>query len=269
MHEPEILFDVDDRVGILTLNRPRSLNSLTLDSTRALLGMLRDIGSDHSLRALVVTGAGRGFCAGWQLDGEELPGLPGESLGVRQAHLMAEYFNPVIQALHDLPVPVVAAVNGVSAGGGVGIALGADVAVAAESASFVLTYAPRLGLLPDLGLTWKLPRLIGWARTQAVTLLGERVTATEAAQWGMIWRAVPDADLRATAMALAVRMAASPPGIARELRYAHEAAQQRDLAAQMDYERARQRVLLDAPAFREGVAAFREKRMPDFHGDEP
>jgi 2-(1,2-epoxy-1,2-dihydrophenyl)acetyl-CoA isomerase len=261
----DIQFEQVDGVGVLTLNRPASLNSLSLQSIRALLARLQAIGSDDSLRSLVITGAGRGFCAGWQLDEDGVPGLPEESLGVRQAHLMAEYFNPVIQALHDLPIPTVAAINGVAAGAGVSIALGADIALASESASFVLTFSPKLGLLPDLGATWKLPRLLGWARAQAITMLGDRIGAAEAAQWGMVWRAVPDPELRTIALELAVRLAASPPGICREVRHAYEAAQQRDLAAQMEYERLRQRELLDSPAFREGMAAFQDKRTPQFH----
>lgn len=254
-------------IGVLTLNRPESLNSLSLATIRSLLDTLRDAASDTSLKALIVTGAGRGFCAGWQLDESGVPGLPDESLGVRQAHLMEEYFNPVIQALHDMPVPTIAAVNGVCAGAGVSIALATDVVLAAQSASFVITFAPKLGLIPDLGATWKLPRLIGWARAQAVTMLGDRIRAEEAASWGMIWRCVADAELNDAAMAAAKRLAAGPPGICREVRLAYHAAQFNDLPSQMNYERLRQRELLDRPSFSEGLKAFREKRVPNF--DEP
>lgn len=256
-------------VAVITLNRPELLNSLSLNAIKALLRTVREVGTDPSVRALVITGAGRGFCAGWQLDLDGVPGLPEESLGVRQAHLMAEYFNPLIQALHDLPIPTVAAVNGVCAGAGVSIALACDIAVAAESASFVLTFAPKLGLVPDLGATWKLPRLLGWARAQAITMLGDRIRAVEAAQWGMVWRCLPDAELQEAAMALAARLGKAPPGSCREVRHAYEAAQTRDLAAQMEYERLRQRDLLDSPSFGEGVLAFSEKREPDFHSGQP
>lgn len=270
MSEPQ---DVQcERIGgvtVVTLNRPELLNSLSLDAIKALLRTVREVAADRTVRALVITGAGRGFCAGWQLDLDGVPGLPGESLGVRQAHLMAEYFNPLIQALHDLPIPTVAAVNGVCAGAGVSIALACDIAVAAESASFVLTFAPRLGLVPDLGATWKLPRLVGWARAQAITMLGERIRAAEAAQWGMVWRCFPDAELREAAMALAERLSKAPPGSCREVRHAYEAAQTRDLAAQMEYERLRQRDLLDSLFFEEGVRAFSEKREPNFNRDQP
>ena len=252
-------------VSILTLDHPASLNSLSLGTIKQLLIVIHALAQDDKTRALLITGAGRAFCAGWLLDESGVPGLPDVSFGVRQSHLMEEYFNPVIQALYDLPIPIIAAVNGVCAGAGVSIALAADIVVAAEDASFVLTFAPRLGLIPDLGATWKLPRLLGWARAQAVTLLGDRISAADAVQWGMIWRSFPPDELRGAAMALAARLADTPPGICREVRHAYHAAQTRDLAEQMDYERLRQRELLDAPSFREGVAAFQQKRTPRFY----
>ena len=252
-------------VAVLTLNRPESLNSLSLDAIKALLAQLRGVASDTSIRALVITGAGRGFCAGWQLDDQGVPGLPDESFGVRQSHLMEEYFNPVIQALHDLPIPSLAAVNGVCAGAGVSIALAADIVIASDTASFVLTFAPKLGLVPDLGASWKLPRLIGWARAQAITMLGERVSAETAERWGMIWRQVAASTLVDETMATASRLAQMPPGVGREVRQAFDAAQLNSLAAQMDHERLRQRELLDQPSFLEGLCAFQEKRNPNFH----
>lgn len=261
----DIQLTCDGGIAILAFNRPQTLNSLSLDAIKALLLALRQIHADPTVRALLITGTGRGFCAGWQLDESGVPGLPDESFGVRQAHLMAEYFNPVIQTLHDLRIPTIAAINGVCAGAGVSIALAADIVIAAESASFVLTFAPKLGLVPDLGATWKLPRLIGWARAQAVTLLGDRVRAAEAAEWGMIYRAVADDELQATARTLAARLADGPPIIAYEVRHAYHAAQFHTLAKQMDYERLRQRELLDTESFQEGLRAFREKRIPNFH----
>lgn len=262
-----IRLERDGAVMRLTLDRPASLNSLSLDAIKQLLAEIRALARDPQTRALLITGVGRAFCAGWQLDESGVPGLPDESFGVRQSHLMEEYFNPLIQALHDLPIPVVAAVNGVCAGAGVSLALAADIVVAAQDASFLLTFAPKLGLVPDLGATWKLPRLLGWARAQAVTLLGDRISAAEAVQWGMIWRSFPPDELQGAAMALALRLAEAPPGICREVRHAYHAAQTRDLATQMDYERLRQRDLLDAPSFREGLQAFQEKRAPNFYPD--
>ena len=255
----------DCGLAVLTLNRPESLNSLSLDTIKALLATLRTLAADNTLRVLLITGAGRGFCAGWQLDGQGVPGLPDETLGQRQSQLMEAWFNPVIQALHDLPVPTVAAVNGVCAGAGVSIALAADIVLAADSAGFVLTFAPKLGLVPDLGASWKLPRLIGWARAQAVTMLGERIDAATAERWGLIWRSVAAAALGEEARATARRLADAPPGICREVRHTYEKAQLQDLAAQMDHERRLQGTLLDKPSFDEGVRAFQEKRTPQFH----
>jgi 2-(1,2-epoxy-1,2-dihydrophenyl)acetyl-CoA isomerase len=268
MRQDDILLSRQGAVALLSLNRPHVLNSLSLKTIQALLTEIRSIADDPSIRALVVTGEGRGFCAGWQLEADAVPGIDGESLGVRQGHLMAEYFNPLIQALHELPQPTLAAVNGVCAGAGVSLALACDVVLIATSASFVLTFAPKLGLIPDLGATWKLPRLIGWARAQAVTMLGERITAAQAEQWGMVWGQVPDADLRRVAFETADRLARVAPGTCREVRLAYESAQTRDLVDQMECERRRQRVLLDAPAFAEGVAAFQQKREPEFFKDQ-
>ena len=151
---PGMALTRDGAVLTLTLDRPASMNSLSLDTIKQLLRELRALAHDDQVRALIITGAGRAFCAGWQLDESGVPGLPDESFGVRQSHLMEEYFNPVIQSLHDLPVPIIAAVNGVCAGAGVSIALAADIVIAAEEASFVLTFAPKLGLVPDMGATW-------------------------------------------------------------------------------------------------------------------
>jgi len=260
-----LLLTRDGNVAVLTLNRPDSLNSLSLQAVKDLLKTLRTLHADDSVQALLVTGAGRGFCAGWQLEEGGVPGLPEESFGVRQAHLMAEYFNPVIQAFHDLPFPVVAAVNGPCAGAGVSIALAADIVLAAESAYFMLTFAPRLGLIPDLGATWKLPRLIGWARAQAATLLGDKMAAADAAASWVIWRCLPDDSLITEAIALASRRSKGPPSIAREVRHAYHASSNNSLAEQLDYERLRQRDLLDSPAFSEGLKAFAEKRSPDFY----
>jgi 2-(1,2-epoxy-1,2-dihydrophenyl)acetyl-CoA isomerase len=245
----DILLRVQDHIATLTFNRPQSLNSLSLGSIQALLQQLRELSVRRDVRALVLTGQGRGFCAGWQLDMDQVPGIEGESLGVRQSHLMAEYFNPVIETLNDCPFPTLAAVNGVCAGAGVSLALACDVVIAHQSASFVMTFAPRL---------------VGWARAQATALLGERISAEQAAQWGMIWRATSDGDFQTAIAETATRLSLGPPGIAKEVRHAHQAAQTHSLNQQLDFERQRQRVLLDSPHFLEGVAAFAQKREPKF-----
>jgi 2-(1,2-epoxy-1,2-dihydrophenyl)acetyl-CoA isomerase len=260
-----LLLERSGSVAVLTLNRPGTLNSLSLGAIKEMQSALRSLRAEPNVRAVLITGAGRGFCAGWQLDDHGIPGLPDESLGVRQSHLMEEYFNPLIEAIDDLPIPSVCAVNGVSAGAGVSLALACDIVLAADTASFVLTFAPRLGLVPDLGVSWKLPRLIGWARAQAVTMLGDRVDAETAERWGLVWRQLPAASLKEEALALAKRLADAPPGVCREVRKTFAAAQINDLRRQMDHERLRQRELLDAPAFSEGLQAFRDQREPNFH----
>lgn len=265
LDEPELIIDRNGPVCTIRLNRPERLNSLSLEGIKALLTALEGIALDETVRVLILTGSGRGFCAGWHLDDGGVPGLSDESLGVRQSHLMEEYFNPVIAALHEVPVPTVAAINGICAGAGVSLALATDIAVAARSASFVLTFAPKLGIIPDMGATWKLPRSIGWARAHAVTLLGERITAATAAEWGMIYRVVDDGELGTDVAALAEKLQAAPPRVALEVRRAYHAAQLNSLPAQMDYERLRQRELLDSDAFNEGLRAFRAKREPRFH----
>jgi 2-(1,2-epoxy-1,2-dihydrophenyl)acetyl-CoA isomerase len=265
MTKHDLTVSQDDHIATVTINRPETLNSLTLGAIKELLELLHRISQDPDIRALVITGSGRAFCAGWQLDESGVPGLPEESLGVRQSHLMEEYFNPVIAAFHDLPIPCVAAINGVCAGAGVSIALAADIVVAAKSASFVLTFSPKLGLIPDLGASWKLPRLVGWARAQAATLLGDRISAADAEQWGMIWRCVENDALCNEASGIARRLASGPPGVAREVRHAYHASQSNGLIAQMDYERLRQRELLDRPSFKEGLKAFADKRAANFY----
>jgi 2-(1,2-epoxy-1,2-dihydrophenyl)acetyl-CoA isomerase len=254
-----------DGVVVLTLNRPAVLNNLSLDTIKEILHSIQMISSNGSARALLITGEGRAFCAGGELSADG-PGLAGDSLGKRQSVLMDEYFNPLIRALHDLPIPIIAAINGVAAGAGVSFALTADLVIAARSASFLLTFAPRLGIIPDLGATWKLPRLVGWARALGMTVTGEKLAAQTAAEWGLIWKCVDDDELMPVAMKLAAQLAAGPPGIFREVRHALAAAQLNDLPAQLSYEAAKLGTLLDTPAFTEGVAAFQAKREPDFGG---
>lgn len=264
MSEQNIIVEHIDGVAVLTLNRPAVLNNLSLAAIQEMLHAVREIARTGSARALLITGAGRGFCAGGELSSGGGASLDGDSLGARQTQLMKEYYLPLIHALHDLPIPIVAAVNGVAAGAGVSLALAADIVIAARSSSFVLTFAPRLGLIPDLGATWKLPRLIGWTRAMAMTMTGEKVAAQTAVEWGMIWKCVDDAELMPAALKLASGLAAGPKGIFREVRNAYAAAQFNDLPAQLEYETERLRELLDTPALKEGIAAFREKREPDF-----
>jgi 2-(1,2-epoxy-1,2-dihydrophenyl)acetyl-CoA isomerase len=253
----------DGDVAILTLHVPSRLNPLTLDIQRGLRAHLAHLREDRTVRALVLTGAGKAFCVGADLSSMG-PAEAGGSLGQRTADTMAALSNRLIADLRALPFPVVSAVNGPTAGAGVGLALAADVVVAARSAYFYLPFMPRLGIVPDLGTTWFLERSVGRARAVALTLLGDRLSAEQAAQWGLVWACVDDASLREEAMAIARRLARLPAHAAQEIRAAYELAGTQPLEAQMHYEAERQRELIDRPEFAEGVKAFGEKREPVF-----
>ena len=256
-----ILFDVTGGVARLTLNRPDRLNSFNTamhGEVRAALGSLN--GSDA--RVLVLTGAGRGFCAGQDLgDRAVAPGGGAVDLG----ESIEKNYKPLVMALRNLPMPVIAAINGVAAGAGANIALACDMVIAAKSASFVQAFA-KLGLVPDSGGTWFLPRLIGNARAMGLAFLGDKLPAEQAAQWGLIWRCVEDAELAPTVDALAQQLAAAPTrGLARTKQAIYESSG-RTLEAQLDVERDYQRELGYSADYAEGVAAFTQKRPPQFTG---
>jgi 2-(1,2-epoxy-1,2-dihydrophenyl)acetyl-CoA isomerase len=256
-----ILFSVDAGIARLTLNRPDKLNSFNTQmhgEVRDALGQLPGSGA----RVLVLTGAGRGFCAGQDLgDRAVVPGSAAVDLG----ESIDKYYKPLVLALHGLPMPVIAAVNGVAAGAGANIALACDIVIAAHSASFVQAFS-KLGLLPDSGGTWTLPRLVGQARSLGLTLLGERLPAETAAAWGMIWQCVADAELGSTVDALARQLAAAPTRGLAWTKAAIRGGWQRSLAEQLDVERDAQRELGRSSDYAEGVAAFIEKRTPRFTG---
>lgn len=260
MEFQNIALKIEDGIGLVTLNRPEILNSLDVPLARELRAALAQVRQRRDVRAVILTGSGRGFCAGAQLSEASGP----ETTGQRGSRAMKEDFNPLILDLLALPVPVVTAVNGVAAGAGASIALAADVVVAAQPAYFLLPFAPRLGIVPDLGATWVLPRLIGRSRAHALTLLGDRLPAPTAAEWGLIWKCVPLESLMGEAFALARQLGAGPRHIVGEVRRAFDAAESNDLPAQLEYERLRQEVLLDKEEYREGVRAFLEKREPVF-----
>ena len=241
-------------VAAVTLNRPRALNALSRGLLEDLRAAFAAVAKDRAVRAVLLAGAGKSFCAGADLS----PAEPGG------ADLLGGLMNPLVLAIRNCPVPVVCAVQGAVAGGGGGIALAADVVLAARSAYFYIPQMSRLGLLPDLGLTWFLPHRIGPARATALTLMGDRLPAPQAVEWGLIWRCCEDAQLMDEAVATARRLAQGPAHAALETRQAFDAAQGNDLAAQLDHEAQRQRVLGSREAFREGVQAFREKRAPRF-----
>ncbi len=261
-----ILVETVGGVATLTLNRPASLNSLNkglIDDTRA---ALRALSHDQNVRALIVTGAGRGFCAGADLANAGFNDGVQRSVGEGISHSMEIGYNPLIRDLTGFPKPVVVAVNGVAAGGGVGVALGGDIVLAAKSAYFVQVFGPKLGLVPDVGCTWFVPHLLGRARARALAMLGDRLPAEKAAEWGLIWAAVDDAHLMTEARAIAERLAKGPTRAFGEIKRVLDAATENTLDQQIELERRTQRMLGDTDDFREGVTAFLTKREPQFKG---
>lgn len=260
-----VLYAADDGVATLTLNLPGKLNPIALDLQHALREAIARVRDDLNVRAVVLTGAGKAFCVGADLSA--LRPIEGDqSLGEQTAHWMQSVSHPLLEELRALPVPVVCAINGAAAGAGVGLALAGDVVLAARSAYFYLPFLPRLGIVPDIGCTWFLPRLVGPARAMGMSLLDERLPAERAAQWGLIWACVDDEALQTEAKHIAQRLAGLPAHAVVEARRAFEASARHTLAEQLHYESERQRALIDGPSFAEGVAAFLEKRAPEFRG---
>ena len=253
---------VEKRAGyrLLTLNRPDRLNALTAAMGDALLAALQDAEGDPECRAILLTGAGRGFCAGQDLT--EV--TPGEA-GPPDLKPLLDGYNAVIRKLRALEMPVVCAVNGIAAGAGANLALACDIVVAAKSASFLQAFA-RIGLIPDVGGTWFLPRLVGAARARGLALLAEPLPAERAAEWGLIWQAIDDDKVMDTAQALAARLAQGPTiGLALAKR-ALDAAETNPLDRQLDLERVLQNEAARTPDYAEGVRAFLEKRPANFTG---
>jgi len=245
----------------ITLNRPERLNSFNDDMHLALQRAL-DSARDTRKRAVLLTGAGRGFCAGQDL-GERDPSKMDTPPDLGRT--LADFYNPLIRRIRDLPCPVVCAVNGVAAGAGANIALACDIVLAAESASFIQSFA-KVGLIPDAGGSWALPRLLGEARAKALAMTAEPLPASTAAQWGLIWKALPDDALLAEARTLTARLATGPTfGLAMTKRAIHAAATN-SLDAQLELEAELQKACGESPDYAEGVRAFLEKRLPDFTG---
>jgi 2-(1,2-epoxy-1,2-dihydrophenyl)acetyl-CoA isomerase len=249
-------------IARLTLNRPDRLNSFNdamHAEVRDALALLR---IDESVRVLVLTGAGRGFCAGQDLsDRAVAPGDPSVDLGAS----IERNYRPLVLALRALPVPVVCAVNGVAAGAGANLALACDIVVATRSASFIQAFC-RIGLIPDSGGTYFLPKLVGDARAMGLALLGDKLTADDAAAWGLIWKCVADDVFAAEVDALASRLAVAPTRALAAIKRTVRAASRNTLEQQLDLERDVQRELGQSADYREGVAAFLAKRPPQFRG---
>jgi 2-(1,2-epoxy-1,2-dihydrophenyl)acetyl-CoA isomerase len=256
-----ILFGLERGIARLTLNRPDKLNSFNTQMHTEVRRALAEVLAAKA-RVLVLSGAGRGFCAGQDLGDRAV--APG-ALGIDLGDSIERHYKPLILALHNLPLPVIAAVNGVAAGAGANIALACDIVVAARSASFVQAFA-KLGLVPDSGGTWTLPRLVGNARALGLALLGTKLPAEQAAAWGMIWQCVADDQLEATVSALAEGFATAPTRGLAMTKAAIRGSGQHTLEAQLDLERDAQRELGRSADYREGVAAFAAKRAPVFTG---
>ncbi len=257
-----ILVTMNDGLCSITLNRPDRLNAFTAVMLNRFNATLEDAAADERVRAVYLTGAGRGFCAGQDLNdravapGDAAPDL-GESLENR--------YNPAIRLIRSMSKPVVVAVNGVAAGAGANLALAGDIVFAAESAKFIQSFA-RIGLVPDSGGTYFLPRKVGTARALGLSLLGEPLSATDAAAWGLIWKVVADDELQSEAGAVARRLASGPTAGYAKTKQAINASGDNTLDAQLDLERDLQRAAGRSHDYREGVAAFLAKRDARFEG---
>ncbi|KAF0224270.1 MAG: 2-(1 2-epoxy-1 2-dihydrophenyl)acetyl-CoA [Rhodospirillaceae bacterium] len=258
-----ILLQIENGVATLTLNRPDRLNSFNTEMHAQLKDALKQVQDPaNKVRCLLITGAGRGFCAGQDLSdravapGNEAPDL-GESIDKR--------YNPLIRTLRALEMPVICAVNGVAAGAGANLAFACDIVLAARSASFIQAFC-KIGLVPDSGGTWTLPRLVGQARAVALSMLGDKVSAEQAEAWGMIWKCVDDDQLQAEAAKLAAHLATQPTKGLALIKRALAASSTNTLDQQLDLERDLQRLAGRTRDYQEGVAAFMEKRVPTFQG---
>jgi 2-(1,2-epoxy-1,2-dihydrophenyl)acetyl-CoA isomerase len=262
MSYESIIFSSTDGVARITLNRPERLNSFTASMHAELRDALSKVASDGSARVLLLTGAGRGFCAGQDLsDRAVAPGSAAVDLG----ESIEKNYRPLVLGLRHLPMPVVCAVNGVAAGAGANIALACDIVIAAKSASFIQAFT-KIGLVPDSGGTYFLPRLLGTARAVGLAMLGDKLSAEQAAEWGLIWKCVEDAELGNTVDALLAQLAQAPTRGLAAIKRALYASSGNTLESALDLERDLQRELGTSADYREGVDAFLNKRPPRFTG---
>jgi 2-(1,2-epoxy-1,2-dihydrophenyl)acetyl-CoA isomerase len=257
-----ILFDLADGVARLTLNRPERLNSFTTQMHGEVADALDQVTTANGARVLLITGAGRGFCAGQDLNDRAV--APGAAVDLGDS--VEKYYNPLIRRLATLDMPVICAINGVAAGAGANIAFACDIVIAARSAKFIESFA-AIGLIPDSGGTWNLPRIAGLPRALGMALTGEPISAERAEQWGLIWKCVDDDALAAEADTLAQRFAAGPTLGLAATKHALRGSGLKTLDEELDNERDLMRRLGNSADYREGVAAFLEKRKPIFTGN--
>jgi len=256
---PTVRYEVADAIATITLNRPDALNALTVPMKRELLAAFRSVGQDPSVRVAILTGAGRAFCAG-----QDLP----ERLQPDAAPLgdeLRERYNPIVRAMRGLDKPIVGAINGVAAGAGASLAFACDLRLAAEGASFALAFG-RVGLVPDTGATWLLPRLVGGSRAAEIALLNAPIPAAEALAMGLVAKVVAGDELAGVARDIASKLAAGAPRAIALTKRALNAAWDRGLDAALDYEAHLQDLAGRTQDHAEGIAAFLEKRPPRFTG---
>jgi len=256
----DVRLEVADRIATITLDRPDALNALTVGMKGELLAAFRAVARDRAVRAVVLTGAGRAFCAGQDLKERLEPDATPLAVEVR------ERYNPIIRAMRDLDQPIVGAINGVAAGAGASLAFACDLRVAAETATFALAFG-RIGLVPDSGATWFLPRLVGPAKAAELALLADPLTSADAERFGLVARVVPVADVVTEARAMALRLAGLAPRALALTKHALDRSWGQDLAASLDDEAHLQGIAGATADHAEGLAAFVEKRPPRFTGE--
>jgi 2-(1,2-epoxy-1,2-dihydrophenyl)acetyl-CoA isomerase len=258
-----ILLTSEAAVATLTLNRPDKLNSFTATMHQEMMDALEKLTAERSARALLITGAGRGFCAGQDLSD---PAMHPDKPGFDMAGVIDSRYNRLVRLLRDLPMPTIAAINGVAAGAGANLALACDIVIAGKSASFIQAFS-KIGLIPDSAGTWSLPLLVGQARAVALAMLGEKLPAEKAAEWGMIWKCVEDVSLMDEAKTLATQLSTMPTKALVLTRKAMDMAASNGISAQLDVERDLQKEAAAGHDYAEGVAAFLAKRPPNFTGN--